>query len=126
MQQYRDSLDSIVLDDPGDYEAMGLQDMSDKDAILHTMAIMDSVDFDIALFGKKLMEALKGIYEGASDIKEFGDRMYKLWGQLPGRLNMEEPFHALSYADDCLSFGDEKQCRELYEKAFGFYGNCVE
>lgn len=34
---------------------------------------------------------------------------------------MEEPFHILSYADDCLSYGDEKQCRELYESMFAFY-----
>ena len=32
-----------------------------------------------------------------------------------------EPFHILSYADDCLSYGDEKQCRELYESMFAFY-----
>ena len=64
IQQYRELLDAIVLADSEDYEAMKLQDMSDKEAILHTLAIMDSVDFDKDFFGQKLMVALKGIYEG--------------------------------------------------------------
>ena len=46
VQKYRDSLDSIVLADLEDYEAMELQDMSDKEAILHTLAMMESVNFD--------------------------------------------------------------------------------
>ena len=125
VQKYRDSLDSIVLADLEDYEAMELQDMSDKEAILHTLAMMESVNFDKNSFGQKLMVALKEIYEGMSDITVFGNRMYELWRYLPGRFNMEEPFYTLSYADDCLSYGDEKQCRELYEEAFGFYGDCV-
>ncbi|SFU84406.1 hypothetical protein [Butyrivibrio sp. M55] len=124
IQQYRELLDAIVLANPKDYEAMELQDMSDKETILHTLAIMDSVDFDKDSFGQKLMGALKEIYEGISDITVFGNRMYELWNHLPGRFNMEEPFYTLSYADDCLSIGDEKQCRELYEKSFGFYGDC--
>ena len=33
----------------------------------------------------------------------------------------EEPFFALCYADDCLSYGDEKQCRDLYEAALSYY-----
>lgn len=64
IQQYRELLDAIVLADSEDYEAMKLQDMSDKEAILHTLAIMDSVDFDKDFFGQKLMVALKEIYEG--------------------------------------------------------------
>lgn len=64
IQQYRELLDAIVLADSEDYEAMKLQGMSDKEAILHTLAIMDSVDFDKDFFGQKLMVALKEIYEG--------------------------------------------------------------
>ncbi len=55
------------------------------------------------------------------DIREFADRCYKMWTVLPKDISMQEPFHTLSYADDCLSYGDEKQTRELYEKAFDFY-----
>ena len=48
--------------------------------------------------------------------------MYELWNRLPKVIDeMEEPFHVLAYADDCLAYGDEKQCRELYESMFAFY-----
>lgn len=42
-------------------------------------------------------------------------------GLLPQETGQKEPFKALCYADDCLSWGDEKQTRELYEKAFQYY-----
>ncbi len=123
MQMYRNLLDLIVVNNPEDYEIIELRYLFDKEAISHTLEIMNSIDFDKNLFGKELMVALKEIYLEQSDIKEFGNCMYKLWGHFPGKINMEEPFYTLNYADDCLSFGDEKQCRELYEKAFGFYEN---
>lgn len=37
------------------------------------------------------------------------------------KIKLEEPFYILSYADDCLGYGDEKQCRELYENALNYY-----
>ena len=40
---------------------------------------------------------------------------------LPEKLAREEPFATLSYADDCLPYGDEAQCRRLYEAAFDHY-----
>ena len=47
--------------------------------------------------------------------------MYRLWTLLPKKIKLEEPFYILSYADDCLGYGDEKQCRELYENALNYY-----
>ena len=66
------------------------------------------------------MRALKPIYY-ESDIVDFGNRMYELWNRLPDNISNAEPFHTFSYADDCLSYGNEKQCRELYEEAFNYY-----
>lgn len=37
------------------------------------------------------------------------------------KLKSSMPFYILSYADDPLSWGDEKQARELYENAIGYY-----
>ncbi|MGM0125067.1 hypothetical protein IGI37_002463 [Enterococcus sp. AZ194] len=76
-----------------------------------------------ALFGQYLFEKLKKIYfSDELQIDEFGRKMYSIWNTyLPDCLAKEEPFWTLSYADDCLSYGDEKQTRELYEKAFDFY-----
>lgn len=59
--------------------------------------------------------------EESCNISEFGNRCYNLWNLLPGTITMQEPYFTLSYADDCLSYGDEKQTRKLYEKAFSFY-----
>lgn len=47
--------------------------------------------------------------------------MYSLWQNLPEQISYVEPFYILSYADDPLSWGDEKQARELYENAIGYY-----
>lgn len=55
------------------------------------------------------------------NIHEFAGRMYKLWKSLPDCLRYIEPFHTLSYADDPLSWGDEKQTREIYEELFKYY-----
>lgn len=47
--------------------------------------------------------------------------MYRLWEELPQEVQMKEPFWALNYADDPLSWGDEEQTRELYEKMMNYY-----
>lgn len=73
------------------------------------------------VFGKLLMAALNPIYEG-SEIGDFGNRMYKLWQRFPSVIEYgEDPFYVFCYADDCLSYGDEKQCRKLYESALSYY-----
>lgn len=55
------------------------------------------------------------------DIHRFGDRMYCLWESLPPWIQDIEPFAALSYADDPLSWKDTKQTRKIYEKTIYFY-----
>ena len=47
--------------------------------------------------------------------------MYDLWKLLPDKINNEEPFYTLNYAGDCLSYGDEIRCRELYKCALNYY-----
>ena len=79
-------------------------------------------EFNCDLFGKQLFEGLKLIYEmNCLEISEYGKRCYKLWQMLPDSINQIEPFHTLLYADDPLSWGDETQTRELYERAFSYY-----
>jgi len=73
-------------------------------------------------FGRSLFRALEQTYrEGSLDLATFGQRCYALWQELPGPLQQLQPFWTLSYADDCLSWGDEAQTRQLYEAAFAFY-----
>ena len=66
------------------------------------------------------MESLRQIYENIR-LEIFAKKMYSLWNKLPGFVDKEEPFFILCYADDCLSYGDEYQCRQLYEKAMNYY-----
>ena len=37
------------------------------------------------------------------------------------KINNEEPFYTLNYAGDCLSYGDEIRCCELYKCALNYY-----
>lgn len=78
--------------------------------------------FNADKFGEKLFCGLKSVYMSNSvSIEEFGRHCYQLWNCLPAEINHIEPFWTLCYADDCLSYGDEEQCRKLYEKAFLHY-----
>ncbi|MBR5317773.1 MAG: hypothetical protein IKU39_07765 [Lachnospiraceae bacterium] len=118
---YKEMLDRLLELNPTDEIVLDLYGRSYKDAILHLYSIMDEYTLDCELFGKCLMKELRTIYLSV-EITEFGKKMYELWNRLPKTIdNMEKPFHILSYADDCLSYGDEKQCRELYESMFEFY-----
>ena len=66
------------------------------------------------------MRSLLRIYESI-DIALFAKKMYSLWNKLPRDIGQKEPFLTLCYADDCLSYHDEEQCRKLYEKAMCYY-----
>ena len=88
-----------------------------KNAILHSTK---TIKYD--KFGQLLFEKLACIYQRKDlNLIEFGSKMYMVWKSLPSTIAEDEPFYTLSYADDCLSYGDEKQTRELYQKAFEYY-----
>ncbi len=79
-------------------------------------------EFNRDLFGKQLFEGLKFSYDrNCYELSVFGNRCCKLWHMLPDSIKQIEPFHSLIYADEPLSWGDEMQTRELYEKAFQYY-----
>ena len=118
--EYREVLDNLFLWNPDDEVLLDLEGIDYKDAMLHLYQLMNELSFDTIEFGNHLMSTLKPIYE-ESDIVVFGKKMFDLWKLLPDKINSEEPFHTLSYADDCLSDGDEIQCRELYERALNYY-----
>ena len=80
------------------------------------------VDIDYDVFGKFLLYELNTIYP-EMEIHNFGAKAYSLWNLLPKNIEQKQPFLTLSYADDPLSWGDEKQSRELYEKMFKYYEN---
>lgn len=119
--KYKETLERLFELNPTEELFWDLYGRKYKDAMLHIHSIMNEYPLNCELFGKYLMKELRDIYS-AAEITEFGKKMYELWNRLPNGIDeMEEPFHVLSYADDCLSYGDEKQCRELYEAMFEFY-----
>lgn len=117
---YSNTLDKLFIENPEDENYLSLEGMAPKEAVLHTIAIMHRNTFDTGYFGKILMESLRQIYENIR-LETFAKKMYSLWNKLPGFVDKEEPFFTLCYADDCLSYGDEYQCRQLYEKAMNYY-----
>lgn len=118
---YREKLEQLLVLNPTDEIFIDLYDRTYKDGLLHANSIMNEYTLDCERFGSFLMKELEKLYLSV-EITEFGQKMYELWKRLPKTIDkMEEPFHVLSYADDCLSYGDEKQCRKLYESMFDFY-----
>lgn len=119
--KYKETLERLLELNPTDEILLDLYDRAYKDAMLHIHSMMNVYTLNCERFGTQLMKELRDIYLSI-EIAEFCKKMYELWNRLPDSIDrMEQPFHVLSYADDCLSYGDEKQCRELYESMFEFY-----
>lgn len=120
-KEYENVLDKLFLSNSENNDFLELEGLQHKDAILRTLSIMNSCPINHDTFGKYLMGALKPIYE-QSELNDFAKKMPMLWNRLPDTIVYgEDPFFVFNYADDCLSHGDEKQCRELYESAMRHY-----
>lgn len=92
-----------------------------KEAIIYIRTHVDYLTLDYEIFGKFLMEELNKYYNQISDIHKFANRMYSLWESIPEIIQNDEPFFILSYADDPLSWGDEKQSIDIYESMLNYY-----
>lgn len=118
--KYENVLNGLFIENPTNEILLDLENRNIKDAVLHTQYLMNEYPINVIEFGKHLMDNLKPIYQESS-MKEFGRDMYELWKKLPDSIGEKEPFYTLDYADDCLAYEDEQQCRELYEKALHYY-----
>lgn len=118
--KFEAALNTCFLSDPSNEVLFDLEERSMKDAILHMLHLAEVSSIDTEAFGKTLMDALKPIYR-SNPISEFSSKTYALWQTLPSKMDTKEPFHTFSYAGDCLDYGDEEQCRKLYECALDYY-----
>lgn len=123
---YYAELDRLFLENPEDDFLLELEGLGDdRAAALERLGWLAGSSLNIDIFGKELFAALEKVYnENRFPLDEFGRRCYKMWCALPYEpYNSEhiEPFCTLVYADDPLSYGNEKQSRDLYEAAFNFY-----
>ncbi|WP_143317738.1 hypothetical protein [Clostridium sp. HBUAS56017] len=122
--EYNEYLDELFLKHPDNDLLLELEwgtlDMEGTIKIIFNYCLDNNVDYDT--FGCFLLSRLEEIYyKDAMDIRIFGSKMYSLWRVLPSDIANKEPFWTMSYADDPLLYGDERQTRELYQKMFQYY-----
>lgn len=121
-ESFQKKIDELFLEDYENEILLNLECEKDiNHAIVYIGENVDYNNFNYDEFGKILMKFLKEYYINCSNIEEFASHMYSLWKILPGNMQDKEPFHILSYADEPLSWGDEKQSREIYEDMFKYY-----
>lgn len=120
--EYNKRLDELFLNTPENDDLLYLEWETDiSKAIIYVRTHIDYKKLNLEQFGRILMNKLKAVYENCLDIKYFASKMYSLWESLPGNIQNIEPFWALCYADDPLSWGDEKQTRDIYEHMLRYY-----
>ena len=118
---YSAQLDKLFLESPDNEEYLYLETLkSPTNAALHLISVMSNASFDADIFGRTLMKLIAEVYSH-SDLPQFSRKMYLLWNSLPTALQDKEPFLPFCYADDCLSYGYQTQCRKLLEEAIHYY-----
>ena len=122
--EYGKFLDALFLEKPEDDLLLELEwnfsDIQKSISAIYYHFYDCSIDYDA--FGRFLFSKLEEIYyENRMDIQTFGAKSYAIWKHLPDTIHQQEPFWTLCYADDPLSWSDEKQTRKLYENAFHYY-----
>ena len=126
LQEYNAYLDKMFLETPDNEVLLDLEECSnsykDTFARLKRYFEYETDNFDKEQFGKTLLNGLESVYHSnVYSIAAFTRKCYELYTMLPECLKYENPFWFLDYADEPLSWGDEKYSRVLCEKAFGFY-----
>ena len=119
---FSNTLDALFLNDPDNAALLELEMMKCKDAIAHAAYLMEITNaMDIPKFGKALMREIRRLYTKCGDLTAFSWKMYELWTSLPVSIAHDDPFFGLDYAVDCLSYGDEQQCRDILECSMNYY-----
>jgi hypothetical protein len=122
--EYKENLDLHFLEHLDNALLLELEwrtkDIEGSIKLIFDYCLENNVDYDT--FGRFLINKLEEIYyQDGMDIRFFGSKMYSIWRVLPSEIENKEPFWTLCYADDPLSWGDERQTRELYQKMFQYY-----
>ncbi|MBO4384243.1 MAG: hypothetical protein J5854_02325 [Clostridia bacterium] len=126
-ETYSRELDRMYTEDPGNDELYRLKYAKDpKDAIIHTIFLMENYPFDVERFCNSLMEEMSVVYKTQSrDIKQFYEKAAVLSRILPWDYRFEYPFYVLDC--DYLEWGyfdvyeKESKLRTEYEKAFALF-----
>lgn len=122
---YCSELDRLFLESPEDDFLLELEGLNDDSAAALTkLSPLIEGLLNVDVFGRELLSGLEEFClencNSLSSFEEFGKMCYGMWKSFPSSID-DQPFLTLAYADDPLSWGDEKQARELYQKAFDHY-----
>ena len=125
-EEYKEYIDSLFLKDPDNDLLLELEwrssDIEGTIKIIFNYCLENKIDYNT--FGCFLLSKLEEIYEQDDmDIQFFGAIMYSIWRMLPSEIENKEPFWTMCHGDEPLSWGDERQTRELYQKMFQYYKN---
>lgn len=119
---YEEKLHKLFLDCPDNDDLLHLESLCGdvKETLIYISMHVNYHLINIEKFGGHLMNLLKPIYETV-DITKFASSLYNIWQLLWGGITNQEPFFIMNYAEDHLSYGDEKEARELCENMLSFY-----
>ena len=119
---YEQRLDELFLASPEDRNLLELELLSGnkKASSIYIRTHVDCRALDRRRFGRALMDVLKSIYESV-DVQTFAFRAFSVWEGLPGNLQEEEPFRALSLGDYPEAREEEGYMREVYRWMLTFY-----
>lgn len=125
-EEYCVELDRLFLENPDDDFLLELEGLdNDSAAALIKLSPLAEGSLNVDVFGKELFCGLEKFYSenctSQASLEKFGKMCYTMWQSFPASIDTKDPFHILCCADDPLSWGDEKQSRELYKKAFEHY-----
>lgn len=122
---YMIELNRLFLENSEDDFLLELEGLGDDSAAALTkLSPLVKGSSNVDVFGKELLSGLEKFYSkncnSLSSLEEFGKMCYGMWKSFPANID-DQPFLTLAYADDPLSWGNEKQSRELYQAAFDYY-----
>lgn len=125
-ERYERRLDELFLASPEDRDLLELELLSWnwKASNIYIRSHVDYSALDRRRFGGALMEVLKPVYE-SMEVQEFASRAFQVWEGLPGNLQGEEPFWALSLGDYPGAREAERYMRGVYRWMLYYYDPCV-
>ena len=119
--------DKLFLSEPDNEDLIYIEFAADKkDAVIHAVSLIETDTGDLQIdtydFGKELMALLETEFnKNELSLSAFSHRTMEIWGCFPWDIAYKEPFISLDYAGDPLGYGNEKLCKEIFQKAFDFY-----
>jgi len=124
--EYDECLDVLFMNTPDDDLLLELElcssDIQKAIKLIYAHCMAHPPDYSVV--GRILTSKAKQVYyQSGMTLNAFCEKMHSLWKALPQEIDMDDPFHILSYADEPLTWDDVEQTRDLYETFFNYYSN---